>query len=58
MSRYWNECSTDFGKFQEKQLRGVLFRTVTGLAVSLKQDPTTGVFVKTFQNFQNAYFFV
>ena len=32
------------------------FSTVTDLATLLKQDPTTGVFVKTFQNFQNIYF--
>ena len=32
------------------------FSTVTDLAILLKQDPTTGVFVKTFQNFQNGYF--
>ena len=31
------------------------FSTVTGLAILLKQDRTTGVFVKTFQNFQNKY---
>ena len=29
---------------------GVLFRTVTGLAVLVKQEPTTAVFVKTFKN--------
>ena len=30
--------------------------TVKGLAILLKQDPTTDVFVKTLQNFQNRYF--
>ena len=28
---------------------------VTGLAILLKQDPTTGIFVKTFQNVQSRY---
>ena len=32
------------------------FSTVTVLAILLKQDPTKGVFMKTFQNFQNRYF--
>ena len=32
------------------------FSTVTDLAILLKQKSTTGVFVKTFQNFQNRYF--
>ena len=32
------------------------FRTVTGLAILSNQEPTTGVFVKTFQAFQNTYF--
>ena len=32
------------------------FNTVTGLVVLLTQDPTTCVFVKTSQNFQNKYF--
>ena len=33
------------------------FSTVTGLLISLKQNPTKGVFVKTFQNFQNINIF-
>ena len=32
------------------------FSTVADLAIVLKQDPITGVFVTTFQNFQNIYF--
>ena len=47
--------STDFGKFPGKQLVESYFSTVTGLAILLKQVPTTGVFVKTFQNFYNRY---
>ena len=34
------------------------FSTVTGLEILLKQNLTTDVFVKTFQNFQNIYFYV
>ena len=34
------------------------FSTVTGLVILLKQDPTICVFMKTFQNFQNSYFYV
>ena len=29
---------------------------VTGLAILLKQDPTKGIFVKTFQNIQSRYY--
>ena len=32
------------------------FNTVTALVILLTQDPTTCVFVKTSQNFQNKYF--
>ena len=32
------------------------FNTVIVLEILLKQDPTTGILVKTFQNFQNSYF--
>ena len=61
---YRNSCSQVmellFDRFC-KNLRKVsavqsYFSTVTGLAILLKQDPTTGVFVKTFRNFQNRYF--
>ena len=31
------------------------FSTVTGLAILLKQDPSIGVFMKTFQNFEKTY---
>ena len=32
------------------------FSTVIGLVILFKQDPTTSVLVRTFQNFQNKYF--
>ena len=45
-----NECSENFGKILGKQPVESYFSTVTDLAILLKQDPSTGVFVKTFQN--------
>ena len=39
-------ASTDFAKFPGKQLVESYFSTVAGLAILLKQVPTTGVFVK------------
>ena len=40
---------------QESNRGGVLFSTLTGLSISIKQDPTTVIFVETFQNFQSRY---
>ena len=33
------------------------FHAVTDLAILLRQDPTTGVFMESFHNFENRYFY-
>ena len=55
----WLFCRLFYRLFPEEQPSvESYFSAVTGFAILLKQYPTTCVFVKTFQNFQNRYFYV